>query len=180
MKLIRMKSLTRVLGLAVVLCAAGFTVNAQAAPVLMSPEWAKAACDAWNADPVLTEKLVKSGWINNDKGRGYKVMQIYRTDCKNSPHVEMDIAKKDGKAMCIYGGAVKTEKLNHSTDYVMHATTKRWMEMGKGEYGPMKAMMFGRLEFDGPMWEAMKNMGPFANFLLIGGKIESDTSTCPQ
>jgi hypothetical protein len=28
--------------------------------------------------------------------------------------------------------------------------------------------------------EAMGNMGPFANFLLIGGKVDSDHSTCPK
>ena len=47
--------------------------------------------------------------------------------------------------------------------------------MGKGEYGPMKAMMLGRLGFDGPMLEAMGNMGPFANFLLLVGKVPSET-----
>jgi putative sterol carrier protein len=51
--------------------------------------------------------------------------------------------------------------------------------MGKGEYGPMRAMMFGRLGFDGPMMEAMRNMGPFENFLLLVGKVTGDTATCP-
>ena len=63
-------------------------------------------------------------------------------------------------------------------DYVMWANTKRWIEMGKGEYGPMKAMMFGRLKFKGPMWEAMKNMDPFSSFLLLTGKVDSDFSSC--
>jgi len=157
-------------------CGAG---AASAAPVMMSADWAAQACDAWSADPTLSKELVASDWIKNDKGRGFKVMQIYRTDCKQSPHVEMRIALKDGKAMCVYGGAVETKDLDMGADYIMHATTKRWIEMGKGEYGPMKAMMFGRLEFDGPMFEAMGNMGPFKAFLLIPGKIESDTTTCP-
>ena len=38
--------------------------------------------------------------------------------------------------------------------------------------------MFGRLGFDGPMGEAMGNMGPFANFLLLVGKVPSDTEAC--
>jgi len=149
-------------------------------PVLMSEEWGKLACDAWNADPVLTDKLATSGWVDNNGGRGFKVMQIYRTDCKDSPRVEMRISKKDGKAMCVYGGKVETAKLDTGKDYVMHAETSRWIEMGKGEYGPMKAMMFNRLEFDGPMFEAMGNMGPFENFLLLTGKVASDTSSCPK
>jgi len=44
----------------------------------------------------------------------------------------------------------------------------------------MRAMMFGRLKFDGPMMEAMGNMGPFANFLLLSGKVATDYSTCPK
>jgi putative sterol carrier protein len=149
-------------------------------PVLMSADWAKAACDAWNADPVLTDELAASGWAKNDKGRGYKVMHVYRTDCAASPRVEMRIALQENKAKCVYGGPVENAKPDLDVDYVMHAETKRWDEMGKGEYGPMRAMMFGRLKFDGPNWEAMKNMGPFEQFLLIGGKVASDKSSCPQ
>jgi len=153
---------------------------APAMPVFMSAEWAAKACEAWNADPVLTDKLVESKWVDNDAKRGFKVMQIYRSDCKGSPRVELRVSKKDGKALCVYGGKVETEKLISDADYVMHAQTKRWGEMGKGEYGPMKAMMFGRLKFSGPMMEAMGNMGPFENFLLLAGKVPSDSSSCPK
>jgi putative sterol carrier protein len=51
--------------------------------------------------------------------------------------------------------------------------------MGKGEYGPMRAMMFRRLKFDGPMMEAMDNMGPFGSFLLLVGKVPGETASCP-
>ena len=50
---------------------------------------------------------------------------------------------------------------------------------GRGDCGPLKAMMFGLLEFGGPKREAMGNMGPFENFLLLVGKVESDTAACP-
>jgi putative sterol carrier protein len=43
----------------------------------------------------------------------------------------------------------------------------------------MRAMMFGRLHFDGPMMEAMGNMGPFASFLRLVGKVPGDTAACP-
>lgn len=151
---------------------------ALAAPVLMSADWGKDACAAWNRDPVLTDKLVESGWVKNDKGRGFKVMQVYRSDCGDKPTAELRVALKDGKAMCVYGGAPETAKLDGGADYVMKAETARWVEMGKGEYGPMAAMMFGRLGFDGPMFEAMGNMGPFENFLLLVGKVASDTGAC--
>lgn len=150
-----------------------------AAPALMSAEWAQGACAAWNQDPRLTDELKESGWVANDKGRGFKVMQIFRNECKDAPHAEMRIAEQDGKAKCVYGGKVETEKLDSSADYVMHADTSRWSEMGKGEYGPMRAMMFGRLQFEGPKGEAMKNMGPFGSFLLLVGKVPGDTQGCP-
>ncbi len=146
-------------------------------PVLMSAEWGKQACEAWNKEPVLTKELQESGWVTNDKGRGYKVIHIYRTDCPNDPRVELKVQSKNGKALCTSGGAV-TQQPDTSVDYIMHAQTTRWKEMGNGDYGPMRAMMFGRLKFDGPMWEAMKNMGPFESFLLLVGKVPSDMSKC--
>lgn len=149
-----------------------------AEPPLMSGEWGVAACSAWNADPVLTGDLVESGWIENDKGRGYKIMQVYREDCDQKPTVELRVALEDGKAQCVYGGPVQAEPLDSGADYVMHATTKHWREMGAGEYGPMKGMMFGRLSFSGPYGEAMGNMGPFTNFLLLVGKVPGGDA-CP-
>jgi putative sterol carrier protein len=50
--------------------------------------------------------------------------------------------------------------------------------MGRGEYGPMRAMMMGRLQFSGPMMEAMGNMGPFESFPLLVGKVPS-AAACP-
>lgn len=162
------------------ICAAALAaLPAVAAPALMSAEWTAEACKAWNNDPVLTEGLMKSEWVKNDGGRGFKVMQIYRSDCADSPRVEMRIASRGGKAACVYGGKVETAKLDSSMDYVMYAETRRWKEMGAGEYGPMKAMMFARLQFQGPMGEAMGNMGPFENFLLLTGKVPGDTAQCP-
>jgi putative sterol carrier protein len=150
-----------------------------AAPVLLSPEWGTEACNAWNQDPVLTEQLVKSRWISNDKGRGFKVVQIYRSDCPNSPHIELRLSQKEKLAQCVYGGKAETTALAPDADYVMYAETTRWNEMGKGDYGPMKAMMFGRLKFEGPKTEAMANMGPFSSFLLLVGKVPADSGQCP-
>jgi putative sterol carrier protein len=168
----------RTISLTTALIAIALSGAASAAPVLMSADWAKDACAAWNKDPVLTDKLVESDWVKNDKGRGFKVMQVYRSDCGDKPTAELRISLKDGKALCVYGGAPETAKLDSGADYVMKAETSRWVEMGNGDYGPMKAMMFGRLGFDGPMGEAMGNMGPFANFLLLVGKVPSDTGAC--
>jgi putative sterol carrier protein len=151
---------------------------AQGEAPLMSAPWAKLACQAWNAEPALTEKLAESGWAGNNANRGFKVIQIYRSDCEGSPRVELRIAAEGGRARCSYGGAAETAKLDTSADYLMYAETARWHEMGRGEYGPMRAMMFNRLQFDGPMLEAMRNMGPFESFLRLIGKVPG-AAACP-
>ena len=165
----------RMVGAAAMLAASG----AFAAPALMTEDWARDACAAWNADATLTGKLQESGWVANDKKRGYKVLQVYRKECKESPRVELRIASKDGKAMCVAAGK-SDSTLDFGADYAMSAETARWLEMGRGEYGPMRAMLFGRLSFDGPMGEAMGNMGPFESFLLLVGKVPSETGACPK
>jgi putative sterol carrier protein len=150
--------------------------SAQAAP-LMSTEWAAQACQYWNTNPALTTELAEK-WAQNDGGRGYKIIHMYRTDCGEDTKVEMTISTKGGKTTCVYAGKIQHPNLNFDMDYLMHADTKRWREMGAGEYGPMRAMMFGRLKFEGPKMEAMKVMGPFEQFLLIPGKVPGDDS-CP-
>ncbi len=153
--------------------------SAAPAATAMSAPWAQALCEAWNAEPTLTEKLAESGWAKNDAGRGFKVMQTYRANCPNSARIELQIALKENKAQCTYGGAVRTAKLDGGADYLMWAETTRWREMGAGDYGPMRAMMFGRLNFEGPKLEAMGNMLPFGSFLLLMGKVPGDWSACP-
>ena len=156
---------------------AAAALSAQATP-LMSEAWTASACEQWNKTPGLTD-LLGDGWIKNDGGKGHKVIQLYRTECGDPSRTELRIAPKDGKAVCVYGGKLQSAKLDSGVDYVMHAATPRWGEMGRGEYGPMRAMMFGRLEFKGPMFEAMSVMGPFENFLLLVGKVPAETKACP-
>jgi putative sterol carrier protein len=146
---------------------------------MMSVEYIKQFCDAWNADELMTKGLADSEWVDNDGDKGYKVIQLYRRDCPDSPRVEMQFERKDDRAVCVYAGKVENPDLDRSADYEMFADTKRWEEVGNGEYGPMKAMMFGRLKFKGPKIEAMGNMGPFKNFLLLFGKFPSDKTRCP-
>ena len=170
-----MKNLLSIFILAAGICG----VNAFADTVLMSPEWAGLACDAWNKEEALTKGLKESGWIDNDKERGYKIIHVYRTDCKSSKAVELRLIERDEAVHCVYGGSIVHAKLNKKVDYLMHAKTDRWIQMGAGKYGPMKAMMFRRLKFKGPKMEAMGNMGPFKSFLLLAGKVSSNSSVCP-
>ncbi len=169
----------RTILLATGMVALGQPAWSQGVPAMSAP-WAQAMCSAWNVDPALTGKLVESGWIRNDAGRGFKTMQIWRADCQGSAKVEMRIALKDERAQCVYGGAAGTQALDRGADYQMWADTPRWREMGAGEYGPMKAMMFGRLQFDGPKLEAMGNMGPFERFLLLVGQVPGEWEGCPK
>lgn len=73
----------------------------------------------------------------------------------------------------------KHQRPEKSADYVMTAGTERWVEMGAGEYGPIKATMFARLKFTGPYVEAMGNMELSKNFLLPVGKLPAGVSSCP-
>ena len=160
------------------LAVAALTSQAALAAPLMSSEWAKQACTYWNTNSALTTELAEH-WATNDKGRGYKIIHMYRTECGENSKVEMTISTKGGKTTCAYAGPIQHAALDFDVDYKMHAETKRWREMGAGEYGPMRAMMFSRLKFEGPKGEAMKVMGPFEQFLLIPGKVAGDDA-CPK
>ncbi len=153
----------------------------------MDAAWAKQACDAWNKDAILTAKLAQMPedmfdsegykWIKNDAGRGYKIITMSRDGCK-APKVQLNIAEKNGKAMCIYGGKLDGKKLNMAVDYYMHATDKDWICMGSGSCGVMGSMMTGKLKFSGPKLEAMKVMDPFASFLKLTGKVAATKTAC--
>ena len=172
-----LKSTALTMAFALLMCFVGSMVTAEV--VFMSEEWAESACEAWNQDEELTGNLTQ--WMKNDLDRGYKVIQIYRMDCEESPRIELRLEPIDeeGDIQCTYGGLAKQER-DPKADYLMFAQTERWEEMGAGNYGPMKGMMTRRLRFQGPKWEAMNNMGPFNNFLLLTGQIPGDTATCPS
>ena len=143
-------------------------------PIFMDAEWAKRFCELWNKTPELSEKLGKSeSWAE----KPVRKLFLYRKDCGSDKQIQLTIKNENGKAICVYGGWKKDEKTDD--DFLMYADTKRWLEMGRKEYGPMKAMLFGRLKFDGPRFVAMRNMGPFEAFLDNIDEIESDTERCP-
>ncbi len=151
----------------------------------MDAAWAKQACNAWNKSAVLTTQLGskhESKWISNNAGRGYKLVQMYRSSCGVKTKIQLTIADKGGKAMCIYGGKPDGKKMNMKVDYLMHATDKNWNCMGRGSWGcgAMGAMMSGKLRFSGPKMEAMKVMDPFESFLKLAGKVPGNQKACPK
>jgi putative sterol carrier protein len=144
------------------------------APIFMDGDWAKAFCEVWNRTPDLVERLGASdSWASVRERRIF----LYRKDCGKERMVQLTVRNENGKALCVYGGWAKDERTKD--DFLMFADTKRWLEMGRKEYGPMKAMMFGRLKFRGPKGVAMRNMGPFEAFLDAIDEVESDTTRCP-
>ncbi|MBA5248798.1 MAG: hypothetical protein FE834_04600 [Gammaproteobacteria bacterium] len=112
------------------------------------------------------DALVKSGWAGNDGGKGYKILQVIVKNTQTAAELHIDTS---GEAIAAFDN-IKTAKLNTDFDYKMIATMEDWAEMGTGESGPMYHMTFGGLSFEGPMGEAMSNMGPFAAFLINIGK----------
>ena len=127
-----------------------FSAAGQAAPVMMGPEWAQGMCQAWNADPELTSKLVESDWVIECKKRGFKVMQIYRADCEGSPRIELRVSEKNGKAVCVYGGKAET-RLDSDVDYLMRPIRPAGSKWAKAKTRPNVRASFQRLRFDGPM-----------------------------
>lgn len=151
----------------------------------MDAAWAKQACDAWNADATLTTGLMDAdgySWVKNNADRGYKLVQMYRTQCGDTTKIQLNIVEQDGKAICNYGGVPDGKAMDYGVDYLMHANDADWTCMGKGEFGcgAMGAMMSGKLNFKGPKVEAMKVMTPFENFLKLTGKVPGDKSECKK
>ena len=158
----------------------GLTSSAVATE-FMDKTWAKNTCDAWNKNSTLTIELAK--WSTNNKDRGYKLIQIYRTQCDTKSKIQLNIINKDGKAICEYGGKPDGKKVDYDVDYLMHASDEDWTCMGKASFGcgAMGAMMSGKLKFTGPKMEAMSVMGPFGAFLELTGSVEGIKSqTCPK
>ena len=158
----------------------GLTSSAMATE-FMDKTWAKDMCNAWNNSSELTTGLAK--WSTNNKDRGYKLIQIYRTQCDTKSKIQLNIINKDGKAMCVYGGKPDGKKVDTDVDYIMNASDEDWTCMGKGSFGcgAMGAMMSGKLKFEGPKGEAMTVMGPFGSFLELTGSVAGTKSeTCPK
>ncbi len=147
---------------------------ALSANVFMGPEYAKDLCDVWNKTPTLVNELGK-----NEKWSAVseRKLFLYREDCGDAKQIQLTVRTEGGKAQCVYGGPAKDKRTKD--DFLMYAETKRWLEMGRKEYGPMRAMMFGRLKFEGPKGVAMANMGPFEAFLDIVDSPSHDAGKCP-
>ncbi|WP_457626590.1 SCP2 sterol-binding domain-containing protein [Persephonella sp.] len=144
-----------------------------ALPKFMDEEYAKQFCELWNKTPTLIEGLAK--WSKNTGEKGYRIIRFYRQDCGGAEKaIEVHIAPRDGKAVCIYGGKATDRK----PDFLMSATDENWKSLARGEFGFLGAGIMSKLDFIGSKWEAAKNMGPFKAFLLNLDKVPH-TMECP-
>ncbi len=144
-----------------------------AKPKFMDEEYAKQFCELWNKTPELTEGLAH--WSTKVGEKGYRIIRFYRQDCGGPEKaIELHIAPKDGKAICIYGGKATNEK----ADFLMFATDKNWKSLANGEFGFMGMGIMTKMTFEGSKIEAMRNMGPFKTFLKNLNKVPH-TMECP-
>ncbi len=155
------------------------TLPLSASADFMDAEWAAKACEGWNANKELTTKL-GGKWVDNNADRGYKLVQMYRTECGETTKIQLNLESKDGKATCSYGGVPDGKEFNPKVDYLMHAKDKHWTCIGADKFGcgAMGAMSTGKLKFTGPKMEAMGVMGPFGAFLRLTGEIEGEKVEC--
>ncbi len=149
------------------------TAYAFSLPKFMDEEYARQFCELWNKTPTLTEGLSK--WSKKTGDKGYRIIRFYRQDCGGvEKAVELHIAPKDKKAVCIYGGKATDQK----ADFLMFATDKNWKSLAKGEFGFLGMGIMSKMTFEGSKWEAMQNMGPFKAFLLNLDKVPHSME-CP-
>lgn len=149
------------------------TTYAFSTPKFMDQEYARQFCDLWNKTKTLTEGLSK--WSKKTGEKGYRIIRFYRQDCGGAEKaIEVHIAPKEGKAVCIYGGKATSEK----PDFLMFATDKNWKSLAKGEFGFLGMGIMKKMTFEGSKWEAMQNIGPFKAFLLNLDKVPHSME-CP-
>ena len=156
----------------------------------MDKEWAELVCQTWNENDVLGRELgllpsdgvVGTQWIANDGGRGYKVIQLYRTECGAASKVQLTIINKGDNAFCQYGGRPDGKILDIEMDYIMHASDSDWdcIINAKWGCGAMGAIISGKLKLEGPKLEVMNTVEPFARFLRLLGTVKGDKKACGE
>jgi putative sterol carrier protein len=150
----------------------------------MDKAWAQNLCSQWNKSATLSKQLAGATWVDNNAGRGYKLIQMYRSECGASTKVQLTIKNQKGKAVCTYGGKPDSSALNSKVDYVMHAKDKHWVCMGAGKFGcgAAGAISTGKLQLNGPVAEAKRIMQPFSAFLKLVGQVpgKKGVDHCPR
>jgi len=113
-------------------------------------------------------ELVSSGWVENDGGKNFKIVQIFVNHSFQSIELHID---KSGKIVTWIDSARSADSsLNPDVDYQFFADIEDWHIISKGENDFMYHLTVGGLTFKGPMLEAMSKMQAVDQLLLIIAK----------
>ena len=113
-------------------------------------------------------ELVSSGWVENDGGKNFKIVQIFVNHSFQSIELHID---KSGKIITWIDSARSADSsLNPDVDYQFFADIEDWRMISKGENDFMYHLTVGGLAFKGPMMEAMSKMQAIDQLLLIIAK----------
>jgi len=113
-------------------------------------------------------ELVSSGWVENDGGKNFKIVQIFVNHSFQSIELHID---KSGKIITWIDSARSTDSsIDVDVDYQFFADIEDWRMISKGENDFMYHLTVGGLAFKGPMMEAMSKMQAIDQLLLIIAK----------
>ena len=113
-------------------------------------------------------ELVSSGWVKNDGGKNFKIVQIFVNHSFQS--IELHI-NKSGKIITWIDSAKSADSsIDTDVDYQFFADIEDWHAISKGENDFMYHLTVGGLAFKGPMMEAMSKMQAIDQLLLIIAK----------
>ncbi|MGE4569927.1 MAG: hypothetical protein AAEF72_01150 [Gammaproteobacteria bacterium] len=113
-------------------------------------------------------ELVSSGWVENDGGKNFKIVQIFVNHSFQSIELHID---KSGKIITWINSARSVDSsIDTDVDYQFFADIEDWHMIAKGENDFMYHLTVGGLTFKGPMMEAMSKMQAIDKLLLIIAK----------
>lgn len=118
----------------------------------LSPEWASAYRQLWNATPQTREG-----------GKDLDMLIEWRLTNGRAAQVEI----KQGEA--IYGGVPLPER---KPEFVLTATTDVWRRVATGEVSAGNAIMTRKIKFVGPVKVAMAHMPVLSRGLTLAGEVD--------
>lgn len=124
------------------------------AVALMSPEWAQAYRELWNATPETREG-----------GKELSMVIEWRVQGEAGPVSQIEI--KQGEV--VYGGGPIPDR---KPDFVLTATSAVWRRVAAGEISAANAIMTRKIKFVGPVKVAMSHMPVLSTGLRLVGEVD--------
>jgi len=124
------------------------------AVALMSPEWAQAYRDLWNASPEIHQGAKELTMVIEWRVQG---------ESDRVSHLEI----KGGEA--VYGGRpIEGRK----PDFVLTATASQWRRVAAGEISVANAIATRKIKFVGPVKVAMSHLPVLSAGLRLVGEVD--------